>query len=335
MTYTQKQTAYLPTLTNFKPTRENTTPFHTSTIPYNLHLTPETSSNAMETTSMNLNESPVLYAGGRKWHFQTSDPTSLYCLPLNHSLEIEVDLFVMNTGFLIWFNDLHGNVLDAGLRLGYDSIISHSLRRVADGRLQLFLEVRRTGVLSDCDAVLNIGVYDSAVSDPNDVDTVEFSFIPKFSEVDRYYQDHVEQLFTFQEFGSNRGDTMAGNVFNGISRCSQLWRPEENDMDMDMGDSDNETDSIDDLEKINVDFVKEGYLTAANEGCGDDISNLGYLDGAYDNRYTAGFAVDVTDINRNDQQLLPVSSNIGFKRSLDQDNGDNLSVQFGYKRVRM
>lgn len=329
----------LPTLTTIKPTAENITPYKTytqttptpppfttivdSTSQHLIH-TPPVSTYSSTIDIMDRPDLPVLYAGGRKWILRTSDPTSLFSLPLNHSLEIDVDLFVMDSGLVIWFNEL-----DKGLCLGYDCIVGHSIRRVScDRRKELFMEVRRVGILALSDPVLNVGVSQNGEEMSADYQTVEFSLLPKFAEGDRYYQDCVESLFRFQEFGSNRGDTMVVNVFNGISKCSLIWRSEEasnvnsnantNEMDQDMIDGE-------DIGNIGVHFTKEGYLLDTS-GVADDEA-MGYIQGEMDGA-SAGLEVEVMDLDRFSQMQ-------GFKRGIIRNGNFEDEGEDPVKRFRM
>lgn len=132
-----------------------------------------------------------------------------------------VDLFILNTCVVLWFD-----ILGHGLEIPYTSILYHAIERnhnrdilptYDDGHsLALIITIKK-------DAVLN----QFFPSEPNPeseviIDSVELVLYPKYSTYERHYNNQVETLFTFTNFGMNRGDEMISNCHNALAMGMEL-----------------------------------------------------------------------------------------------------------------
>lgn len=156
----------------------------------------------------------LLFGGGRNFILSTLVDSSL-------SRRIEnVELFILNKCILIWFRDMN-----KGIELGYGNIIYHGANKFVgeearDGhKLELIITVQRDILLNQL-----FPESDSEIKDSLDysMKSIEFSFRPKYSVYDRYYSDETETLFTFQNFGVNRGDEMVNNSNEALANCLEL-----------------------------------------------------------------------------------------------------------------
>ena len=149
-----------------------------------------------------LQENPVLYGGGRKWWLKSSQMQLLSrVIPPVGEDKVEVDIYVLSCALVIWFR-----AGDCGLQVPYGCVLEHLVTQDESKQLQLSMKIR-------CD----------------DSNYMELSLIPMFGETDRYYNSSVEKLFTYANFGLNKGDKMVYNTFGAIAKCSTL-HIEEDDM---------------------------------------------------------------------------------------------------------
>lgn len=188
-------------LITIKPTLENC-----CSIKQHLESTPIDGFNLQEII-------PILYGGGRKWKLNSifdanfgyvSNP--LKYIVLAHQNEIEVDLFVLNSTLIIWLNDY-----SKGIELDYALIDSILVKKdFNNDKLYLILKVKNNGIFYN--------------NDDTDLrpELIEFKIIPMFGEFERYYNDEIENLFTYENFGNNKGDKMVINTFNSILSCSAI-----------------------------------------------------------------------------------------------------------------
>lgn len=200
-----------------------------------------------------LQENPVLYGGGRKWIMECSDLPVLYSLVRTDSKE--VDLYALNSCFVIWFSDC-----DYGLQVPYQLMTQHSVIKPGS-KLQLYMKV--------CFS---------------EASTLEFSFTPKFGEDDRYYNQSIEKLFTYEYFGLNTGDKMVYSTFGAIAKCLSLHIHDDfttvvyDEMDYDSQDSevdweDNTYDNSGNADDMDCNYQ---FYTNVGDACvGVDI-NDGY-----------------------------------------------------------
>jgi hypothetical protein len=210
-----------------------------------------------------MQENPVLYGGGRKWIMECSDAECLFGLVRKNILQ--VDLFVLNFVFVVWFNDY-----DYGMQVPYPCISQHSVMKSKEGKLQLYLKIRL----------------------PEDL-TVEFVFMPMYGEDERCTNDTIERLFTHEFFGVNKDDKMVYNTFAAIAKCSMFHCSDDiESFDDDIESLDQGSNLIDDNtydNSGNADDMDMNYqLDTIGDAClGVDIYE-GYSRGTTRNREELG-----------------------------------------------
>ncbi|CCH43552.1 hypothetical protein BN7_3104 [Wickerhamomyces ciferrii] len=200
-----------------------------------------------------LQENPILYGGGRKWLLQCSNYKILSNLlgsEIDFGIEDDdklIDLFVLNTSFIIWFNSL-----DKGIELSYLDIPAHAVRKNNFNKLELYLQLN----LEHIDEIL------------------ELSFRPKYLENERFLNESIEKLFTYEFFGFNKGNKLIFNTFNSIGKCSCFHNLPNHDGD----DQDDEMDEDPELIDINInDYINDYNDENLNEfydnsGNADDLN---------------------------------------------------------------
>lgn len=205
-----------------------------------------------------LQEIPILYGGGRKWISNCSNNQYLNSIipEVEGDDEILVDIFVLNTSFIIWFVGF-----GKGLEISYLNIPAHAVRKDFAKRLELYIQLSISS---------NIGTEE----------IIEFSFRPKFLENERFVNDEIERLFTYEYFGLNKGEKMVFNTFNSISHCSCFHRDE----------SESDEDQQEDLDAEVSDIYENGL---DNTGNADDIDST-HVD---HDHWNSASLVDIYDEN--------------------------------------
>ncbi|CUS20229.1 LAQU0S01e01926g1_1 [Lachancea quebecensis] len=205
-------------LESTKPTVENVTPYSSYQ---------QTQPRLKGFSLYQQNELPVLYGGGREFLLSLI-PGSDEPADMNQA-EV-VDFFILNTCMVIWIN-----TLDRGLRIPYQKVVYHGVHPIesptasVEGHtLEIVLTVQR-------DVTLNQLFPTGAPTHSADplceftMSTVELILRPKYADFDRHYNDQMENLFTFKEFGLNRGDTLVVNCSKAIATCMDFFYVEESD----------------------------------------------------------------------------------------------------------
>lgn len=181
-------------------------------------------------------EIPILFGGGRDFLLGelgsvTEAVNALNAgLPPNPQSLILSDLFVLNSCVLIWFKEW-----ERSLQIPYRNIVYHAVHKTDDSsqvdghRLELLITVERDPIINELFPIPNrsIGQMHRLQADENVISTVELVLRPKYANFDRHYNEEVEDLFTFKEFGLNRGDTMVKNSYNAILTCMDFYPDEE------------------------------------------------------------------------------------------------------------
>ncbi|AMD19952.1 HCL199Cp [Eremothecium sinecaudum] len=154
-------------------------------------------------------ELPVLYGGGRNFYFGL--------LPTNDTQPFEdADLFVLDSCIVIWLQ-----AWDRGLQIPYQGLVYHAVRKVdtqqipETSTLELIITVERDDVLNQFFPVQTTAAAYA-------MSTVELVLRPKYGNHDRHYNVDVETLFTFRDFGLNRGNAMVLNSNKAIATCMDL-----------------------------------------------------------------------------------------------------------------
>lgn len=173
-----------------------------------------------------------------------------------------VALFILNSCIILWFD-----ILGHGLQIPYTSVLYHGIRnngsRLEGHSLECILTLERDEILNQFFPNNATAV---AQNDPNVIDTVELYIYPKYGANERHYNNEIEELFTFSNFGMNRGDDM-------ITNCNEALK-----IGMELHLDDFRHDSTTNDNDINANFVSMNdfiHQTNAfyNNGHADDLDN--------------------------------------------------------------
>lgn len=234
-----------------KPTIENV-------IPYNRYKRTQPSVNGIPMINIPSNDLPILFGGGRDF--------LLGLLETKNEQTIEnVQLFILNNGIILWFN--HWN---KGLEIPYDSVIYHGSIRVDQDEghsLEMILTLERDITLNELFPIqqkLQQPPSEEHLLLQHTMSSIEFTLRPIYSIYDRHYNQEIETLFTFEDFGVNRGDDMVNNCNEAIATCLEQFNNEENDDD----DNDEEEEDEDETNT---------YYTSINDTL-DQLDNSGLAD---------------------------------------------------------
>ncbi|CCK70195.1 Lot5p KNAG_0D04500 [Huiozyma naganishii CBS 8797] len=193
-------------IANIKPNVENVIPYtvfkrtQPRTLQSPLHLA-------------DLSDQSILYGGGRDFILTLLNGQD------GHSLEC-VELFILNSCIILWFN-----VLGHGLEVPYTSVMFHAVAThngtAEEGHsIELVLTLERDTVLDQFFPVPPSELQAAAVavsSNPGNISTVGIVLYPKYSMYERHYNSEIETLFTFMDFGMNRGDDLVKNCHNALA----------------------------------------------------------------------------------------------------------------------
>lgn len=199
-------------IATMKPTIENVVPFTTyrKTQPRQLNdpytmIFPE--------------DQAILFGGGRDFIL------SLLTSGGDNSQTLEsVDLFVLNNCIILWFD-----ILGHGLQIPYTSILYHAIKSNHNGQ-DIHATYRQDGhslaliITLERDPILNqFFIHEQECpGDSNFIDSVELVLYPKYSMYERHYNTSVETLFTFNNFGLNRGDDLVNNCHEALAMGMEL-----------------------------------------------------------------------------------------------------------------
>lgn len=127
------------------------------------------------------------------------------------------ELFILNNCIILWFN-----VLGHGLQIPYSSVLYHACREVNyrnEGHtLEILLTLERDPTLNEFFPQLQPSMGGKNYEfDEFTMKSVELVLTPKYSMYDRYYNTGIENLFTFTNFGINRGDDMVNNCNDALA----------------------------------------------------------------------------------------------------------------------
>lgn len=268
-------------IASIKPTIENVVPFsvYKKTQPRqlnnsnitNINTSHHSNNNSLNTVSIPLDQC-ILLGGGRDFILSLLN-SSVYP---KEKLE-SVDLFILNTCIVLWFD-----VLGHGLEIPYTSIVYHAIERnhnhsipstYDDGHsLALIITVIK-------DAVLN-QFFPSEQKPESQVmiDSVELVLYPKYATYERHYNNKIENLFTFAYFGMNRGDELINNCNNALAMGMELHADSfRNDSEVENGHSQDIFNYNNDSSGAHASF--DGIssflqnVTYKNSGSADDLDN--------------------------------------------------------------
>ncbi|CCH60025.1 hypothetical protein TBLA_0C02130 [Henningerozyma blattae CBS 6284] len=185
-------------ITNIIPTVENVIPWKVFQSTHPRHL--DYSSTIL---SSNL---PILLAGSRD--------LLLTCLNITTS-PCEVQLFILHSHLIIWLTHL-----SIGLQIPITNIIYHGLTRnntTPEGnRYELLLTLENDPVLTQ--------FFPLDTNTNESLNTIDLKFQSKYSMYERVYNDvnYIENLFTFKNFGINKGDDLIHNLNDSLTKCLEF-----------------------------------------------------------------------------------------------------------------
>lgn len=223
-------------LVHVKPTVENT-------IAYNRFKRTQPLINGVPMINVASNDSLVLFGGGRDLELRTlQDPATLLA---------SVDLFVLNNVILLWFDHLH-----CGIAIPYDILFYHGSLRSAQQReghqLALLLTLERDPLL---DSLLPSEQQQPQPQQPQlpplrecTAPSLELTLRPAYSLYDRHYNPEIDTLFSFEDFGVNRGDELVNNCNQAIAACLEIYNAEPEDYDQ--GESASQSQSEPDNDEL-------------------------------------------------------------------------------------
>ncbi|SCU90139.1 LAME_0E07228g1_1 [Lachancea meyersii CBS 8951] len=255
-----------------KPTVENVTP---------ISLYQQTQPRMKGVALDQQNELPILYGGGRELLVGLIPPPGE---PLERSCVEVADFFVLSTCMVVWINSQ-----EIGLQIPYQNVVYHGTRLIEDESLhtgasvEIVLTIQRDATL---DQLFPPGEGMAALGPEYPMSTVELVLRPQYGEFDRVYNDELEMLFTFGEFGLNRGDRMVSNCNAAITRCMDLYYVED--------DSSEESEPVEDYCGGETQYTGVSDLRNAvysNSGAADDLDVEGDS-GALKDGVEAGMALE-------------------------------------------
>ncbi|KAH9199892.1 regulator of volume decrease after cellular swelling-domain-containing protein [Zygosaccharomyces rouxii] len=249
-----------------KPTVENV-------ISYNQYRRTQPMVNGVPMMNVPSSDAIVLFGGGR--HILLG----LLQFGKDDKKVEDVELFILSTGILLWFNQL-GN----GLEIPFESVVCHGSIKVSDTapeghRLELLLTLEKDKVLNQ------FFTGESQPSEPQETMTpdglsptlssVELTLRPKYSMYDRHYNPDIENLFTFENFGVNRGDDMVDKCNEALALCLEMYKDPNYDANEDEGDEieQDEDDAVGDENHAEAMFtsINDTWNRYANSGLADDL----------------------------------------------------------------
>ncbi|CCE92332.1 Lot5p TDEL_0E00890 [Torulaspora delbrueckii] len=185
-----------------KPTVENT-------IAYNRFKRTQPLINGVPMINVPSNDLLVLFGGGRDIELRTlQDPQTIIA---------SIDLFVLNNAILLWFDNQN-----CGIAVPYDSIIYHGSLKSSQEReghqLALILTLERDPLLDK----LIVSPQSQECTAPS----LELTLRPAYSLYDRHYNAEIDMLFSFEDFGVNRGDELINNCNQAIATCLEIYNAE-------------------------------------------------------------------------------------------------------------
>lgn len=191
------------------------------------------------------NDSIVLLGGGRDLTISLLNEGSETVSAIDP--KTLVDLFILNSCIIIWFNSAN-----QGVCISYPSVLYHAARRLYDReeghRLELLLTIERDPIIDGIVSSLGTSMVVSGAGtqgedklDSFTLQSVELLLTPRYSMYERHYNSEIENLFTFMDFGLNRGDAMVNNCNEALAMALELSdnynSVDDDSSDMEAGDN--------------------------------------------------------------------------------------------------
>ena len=166
---------------------------------------------------------PILFGGGRNFTLtRMTDEivNSFHNNTLSTGATCLVELFVMDCGVVVWFDQLN-----MGIQIQYGDLVYHGIvNNPNDTRQRLLVNVDVTPGLEVIWEIFGrtttAGGDNSSISDANGSNkNIDLLFTPLYYENDRYYNSDIENLFQYQWFGLNKGNSMIRNINDALDHC--------------------------------------------------------------------------------------------------------------------
>ncbi|KAL6943081.1 hypothetical protein ACO0RG_002065 [Hanseniaspora osmophila] len=222
-----------------KPTIENVIPFelYKSTNP-SLQF-PNASSRFASISDTSLNPLlPILFGGGRNFTLTRMRNESFDSGSANPGSDLPgstsnlcsapsclVDLFVMDCGIVVWFDQLN-----MGIQIQYSDLVYHGIVTLPnDPHQRLLVNVDVTAGLEVIWEIFGPGIASTTTTTTNNTTTsrdnsnIDLLFTPMYYENDRFYNSDIENLFQFQWFGLNKGNSMIKNINDALDHCMETY----------------------------------------------------------------------------------------------------------------
>ena len=199
-----------------KPTVENV-------VPYKQYRRTQPEMNLSLEQDQNASALDLLLGGGRNLVLSVmggavgSDGQNTECLD-------PVELFILNHCIVLWFDGL-----GHGIQIPYSSVLYHASRQVAyrnEGhKLEILLTLERDTVLDGLFPRSGHQIMVETGDTPPEftMQSVELILTPKYSMYDRHYNTEIETLFTFANFGINRGDDLVNNCNEALAAGMEIY----------------------------------------------------------------------------------------------------------------
>lgn len=251
-----------------KPTIENV-------IPYNRYKRTQPLVNGIPMINIPSNDLLILFGGGRDFLLGLLEPK-------NQQTIENVELFILNNGIILWFN--HWN---KALEIPYDSVVYHGSIRVDQDEghsLEMILTLERDITLNDLFPIPQNTDQEQHPLLQHTMSSIEFTLRPIYSIYDRHYNQEIDTLFTFEDFGVNRGDDMVNNCNEAIATCLEQFNTEEQHTDEEDDEEQDQTntyytsinDTLDQLDNSGLaDDLNTPFNVTAQRQCGNTEEEAG------------------------------------------------------------
>lgn len=239
-------------ITDIKPTVENV-------IPYNRYKKTQPEINGVPMINVPAGDQLLLMGGGRDFILSLLQDDK-------HRVVEGVELFILNIGIVLWFEHL-----EKGIEIPYESIIYHGSVRTSD---TVGHQLALLATLTSDPLICNFFQLPESLTtnDECTLSSIEIMLRPKYSLYDRHYNTEIESLFTFEDFGVNRGDEMVDNCNHSLAACLEMYCSTLSDTETDATLLDEE-ELVDDDEACVAAYapLSETLNMLDNSGLADDL----------------------------------------------------------------
>ncbi|KAL6933833.1 uncharacterized protein HGUI_01982 [Hanseniaspora guilliermondii] len=236
---------------------------------------------------------PLLFAGGRKLMMQVKDTGNItqdelyrcvsmdgienlnennYEIPHVNNTLIDCDVFILDIGIIIWFNEY-----GYGMKINSESIFYHGVTKMIimgeeRDAYQMCLELDKNddyelmNILFGSCKMFGFKLDESNLINNKDLNRrlyLAFTFVPYYKEFDRHYNEIPENLFFYEWFGINRGDKLIENIFSAVDYCLEMKDSIQIDNDV--------IDLRQDSYNIEFDIHSQEIINNLHQGIADDL----------------------------------------------------------------